>query len=284
MSSSQLLVFFDEFPNIDPEVLADRINACDAGEPDVCTVEKMDEMHGVPSEQAAAMGLKAKDLRIGTLAISLGDFKIAVLIHSCPAPNHCIDAAVLADEVKQRLREHQAFALLTLLGGEGYGAMERIVALYKTAFGLLDQGAIGVGCEESLLAYPREFLLNLESLGSEDRGALWTALREQGEPRQLFVRCLVTQVRGERWVMTAGHGLLDLPDLACRISNEAEFRDATKWFSDILDYLLEKGPVIEPGHTMGYDEKVAIEFSAPGAGQDWMKRENGVLILAREEV
>ena len=71
------------------------------------------------------------------------------------------------------------------------------------------------------------------------------------------------------------------PILACRVNNEAQIKEAIKWFSAIYEYLFENGPIIEPGHTIGTGEQAYIQFSAPTEEEEWLQRENGVLILDR---
>ena len=158
------------------------------------------------------MGLRTKKLRLATYQVTLGQFNIALLIHSCPAPNHCIDAALLDAETKDQLRQHQAFALLTLVGGEDYIPMERLIFLTRPRSPFSIRGGSAWDARKVFWLFHALFSRRWSNSGVEEKGALWASWREKGQPKELFVRALVTAVKGEPWAMTAGHAMLDLPD------------------------------------------------------------------------
>src|SRR5262245_45582715 len=102
----QMVVYFDEFPDIDPEKLQDFINSCDPSEESDCEVSLVDDM-------------PRGEVRLGGIAIELGEFVMGILTHGVPSPEIAtIEHSRLSDKLKQKLKGHGAFALLTNTGGE----------------------------------------------------------------------------------------------------------------------------------------------------------------------
>jgi len=56
-------------------------------------------------------------------------------------------------------------------------------------------------------------------------------------------------------------GYCGLPDLAWEYTNARDADEVLGMFQNCFRYMMEKGPVIEPGHTIGYDENVAFRFA-----------------------
>jgi hypothetical protein len=79
-----------------------------------------------------------------------------------------------------------------------------------------------------------------------------------------------------------GRVVYGLPDFAYRVSDNADFKDMRGSFQMVLRYMLEKGPIIKPGHTIGVDERAAIRFLALTPEEEWLADDNDVLIFQRE--
>lgn len=270
----QMEVYFDEFPEIDAEALAAFVNGCDPDESDVCEIDFVkDEIHG--------------ELRIAALGAVLGEFQMAILIHSVPSPGRdWLHDAHMPDDVRQRLYGHRCFALLTNVGGEHYAPIENHVFLLKVAIGLCRQGGYGAGNPHTCRAFPAELLLQMveqEPL-TEDAATLWSSLRSEGEPYQLLVDITGFEREERRYLLTRGFALCGLPDLISEVGSDQEIEEISDLFANSFGYMVANGPVLHAGDTMGYDENVAFHFSEAPAWLDLPWPTGTVLMVTRERV
>jgi Domain of unknown function (DUF4261) len=270
----QMEVYFDEFPEIDVEALAAFVNQCDPDETDVCEIDFVkDETLG--------------EVRISASGAILGEFQMAILIHSVPSPGRdWLHDAHMPDEVRERMLGHRCFALLTNVGGEGYAPIENHLFLLKVAIGLCKQGGFGAGNPHTGRAFPSDLLLQMveEEPLAEDAATLWSRLRSEGEPYQLLVDITGFEHEGKVHLLTRGYALCGLPDMICEVGSDEEIEEISDLFANSFGYMVANGPVLHAGDTVGFDENVAFRFDdAP----DWLDLPwptGTVLKVTREKV
>lgn len=280
----QMDVYFAEFPRIDAGLLEKFVNECDPEEQDRCTVSKV-----AKKDQEEA--------QLASFAVTMGDFSLAILIHGVPSPaGWVIEESRLPQEAKERLAGHKAFALLTNFGGGEYAPYESLIFLYKIAMGLCRQGALGVGCPHNGLCLPAPLLLGLLEAGEEsvleeneedepeegEAHSLWKSIREDGEPRQLFAEFGAVNTEGAQWVATRGFAHCGFPDFIYRLEPDEDPAEIVNFYENAFSYLMTNGPVIEAGHTMGYDEEAAYRFSEPPADLKLPFETYGLLLVTKE--
>jgi hypothetical protein len=262
----QLEVYFAEFPEIDPHRLARFINECDPDEPDACTIEIATDPERVRG------GTECDDLRIHGLTATMGEFSMAIALHGVPSPAiWVIEESGLPTASREELGRHKAFALLGNVGGKQYAPYENMIFLYKMALGLCQQGALGLGNPWTGMCFPKELLLGLlaahsepASEGDEPR-TLWKTVREEGQPFELFAQIGSAQAGGRHWLLTRGFAHCGFPDFLYAPEAGEDLEEITEFFQNAFSYLMLRGPVIAPGHTMGYDENLSFRFDTPPA-------------------
>jgi len=279
MPSDQFLVFFNEYRQIDSAALAKFVRETDPDETEELELQTLEEQIRPAGKESRELGLGDEPLRMSGLLITLGEFSVSVLVHNVAAPVQlCIEESHLKPQLKERLAAHQAFALLTLTGGEQYRPMERVVLLAKIALGLCEQGAIGIGFPEGMTAIDAETFRRMASLMKEQGGSLWKSLREQAAPSILYSNKLLYEDEDRTWVVTFGYNILRLPDLAGVLSEGMTVEDMSGVLDDVLDFLLEKGPVLQTGQVISARQR-PFAISEPPEGHELLKRELGMLVL-----
>lgn len=276
---SQIVIYFPSEPQIDYVKLCDFLNSCDPAEKDKFVLEADKPPFG------ANPALAGQDVRLSGAVLSLNLYKFMILGHSVPDPDRdVLELPRVPAPMREALKKHTGFVLVSLFGGEEYGPVERIVVLMKVAIGMFAQGGIGISIPAFRMAYTAEFIQMLaQAPGKLVPGAtLWKVMREDGEPIDLLSSIAVTEKDGVKWMHSLGHVVYGLPDFAYRVSDNADFKEMRGTFQMVLRYLLEKGPVIAAGHTMGVDERAAIRFAAPTTEEQWLAGENDLLIINRE--
>jgi len=230
--------------------IANFINACEPEEPDKCEITPI---HEETSEDGPILS--------GFMA-TLGEITAPVIIHNAPTPAmDIIETTQMKPEVKEQLMAHKSFALLNAMGGENYRPVEKTILLWKLAAAMCQQGAIGVANIYTEFVLPAEVVSNLASVQVlKDSPNLWDALRKQGEPFWMLARIVRTESMGKPFLATCGYAFCGFPDLVWECTDEKDMRSVAEVFENGFHYMMENGPVISAGHTMGYDKNVAFRF------------------------
>jgi hypothetical protein len=269
----QMDVYFERFPQLDVEQLARFIDGCEPEAGETCEVRRVGE--DKENEQG---------LRVGAFAAFQGSLSVAALVHSVPSPaGLVIEHGGVPEKTRAELRAHRSWALLTLVGGDDRPPVERTLFLYKVAAGLCLQGGIGVGNLHTGIVLPGGVLRELfEKPLPDPEHTRWGILRQYGEPAELLVRFVGVELQGRRHLATRGFAYCGLPDLVWEYTNQADAADVAKMFRNCFTYMMEKGPVIKAGHTIGYDEKAAFRFAAPPEGLELPHPSDQVLLVKKE--
>jgi hypothetical protein len=271
----QMDVYFDSYPALDLEALARFVDGCEPDAFEPCEAREV----GDPKQPENAEGL-----RVGAFMVSQGSMYMAALVHSVPSPAaDMIRHSGLSPEARDSLLAHSSFVLLTQLGGEELPPVERLLFLYKVAAGLSQQGAIGVGNLFTGRVLPGGLLRDLfEEPLPDPELTRWEILRTHGEPAELLVQLGPVELQGRRYLATCGYGHCGLPDLLWEYTNPQEAEEVAQMFRNCFTYMMQNGPVIQAGHTMGYDENVAFRFGKCPEGVELPYSTLGVLLVSKE--
>ncbi|MBI1831175.1 MAG: DUF4261 domain-containing protein [Planctomycetes bacterium] len=266
----QTEVYFATFPELDYTALARFVDACEPGQAEPC------EIHEVGDDEE-----EDSSIRVDAFAAFVGGMTIGTLIHSFPTKGiELIRRASMAPALRDEILKHEAYALLTLVGGDDLPAIDRTLFMYKMAAGMCMQGAVGIGNIHTGRVLPGGAI---REIFGKPRGDLstWELMRDFGEPPQLLMSVEQLEINGRRFLATCGLGYCGLPDLAWEYTNARDSEAVLEMFQNCFRYMMENGPVIGPGHTVGYDENVAFRFDRLPKGMTLPYPVESVLVMTK---
>jgi hypothetical protein len=263
----QLLVLFNAFPHIDSQRLSRYIHSLEP-QAQLCEVGRLQIAQNQDGEQVA----------IGVA--SLGDAQVAIIVHEWPLPgdiaSYAIGPSSWSRETKARLSKHTCYALCTYLGEAE--PIERVIALYKVALALIDQGAVGIASHQTWSCCPADVAMELL-----DTPQAWERLRREGRPAELLVGFARVWVEGELWFISRGHYLFGLPELAFKARSYGEAQDLRMVFNKTFSYLFNHGPPVQAGQAgegiLPIERSACLRFSTPSPQQRFLEAPHGTLIL-----
>ena len=267
----QLLVLFNAFPEIDARRLARVVLSL---EPQLQAYDIVGfEIAHHQSGKRVAMGLA-----------SLGTEQVAIAMHEWPVPQDLAHFTVgsfsRARGTKASLARHRCYALCTYVGEAR--PIERYVALYKVALGLLEQGAVGIANHQTWSAYPAEAVREVLA-----QPGAWERLRTHGSPAELLVGLVRVWVDGELWVVTRGHYLFRLPELATKARGYAEAQELRTVFNKTFSYLFKDGLTGQARQKLEgilpARGSAGLRFSTPSREQRFLQAPHGILIMHSRE-
>lgn len=189
-------------------------------------------------------------------------------VESCVAPSH------YPQELKARVRAHQAHILLYYVGHDA-SPLEHYVALAAVAGALTKLGGLVVLNESSQTSFP------LAALAPDPGdGDLIELLRTL--PLCIlycgFVKHEVEGVPGV-WMRTYGCPLLGLPDFAAHSAGHHEGQRYFELFENVLGYLRQSGARLAAGHTMQVGENEHLRARAPSSQEAFLQGSGELLVL-----
>jgi len=191
----QTEVYFVAFPELDYAALAKFVDACEPGCMDPCEIHEV----GDDEEDEAA---KDSSIKVDAFAAYVGSMTIGGLVHGFPSKGiEIIRQAGMTPALREEILSHQAYALLTLVGGDDLHPIECTLFMYKIAAGLCMQGAVGIGNIHTGRVLPAGVLR--EIFGKPHDVSPWELLR-QGEPPQLLMSVERLNLSGGRYLATCG--------------------------------------------------------------------------------
>lgn len=250
-------VFYSTFAPIDCAKLAEAINRLEPEAP-----ERWEVTPGELKDDGGA-------LNIQTLTLHCGKQSAGLLHHSVPSPaTDLLRTTCLGTREVEKLEAHRAFTMIMLMAPDEVDGLERIISLWKIGMALCEQGGIGVHLMHNGLAWPAELLTalikQLQAMGAEDDLGAWGFLRKHAMPHQLLFNIGLAQGSdGKNYAISRGFAAVGMPDLMQEVGARPDMDQISQFFMNYFDYCMDHGAVIEPGHTMGSDARVAARFSAP---------------------
>ncbi len=186
--------------------------------------------------------IQSADKILGNLRFDGHHIKIAGL--SAPLPPEVIDRTINVSlwqaQIKAGMRGHQS-QLSLVYGGGSPDPIERMLALYQAAHAFKDENLLGVVNEPAWTAHPTADFLTIEKIRGYQQEIpfiLWFG----------YVRVFVDKQR--YWLVTKGHHLFDVPDLACFNNSLEEEEGAINNFVNLFCYLYEKDVRVTAGDTL----------------------------------
>jgi hypothetical protein len=245
----------------------------------------------LPTDEALAQGLTLSDPNLDPQSIQLtrtmdnpdrflgelsfGDHLIRIAGLPNPLPQDIIDHTVHVSpwqpQIRAAMRQHRSHLSL-IYGGADPGPVSQMTALYRAAAALRDENLLGIVNENAWTAHPPADFLDPDHLNS---------YKDQF-PFILWVGYVKFYLDRERyWLVTKGHHIFDVPDLASLVTDSAEEENVINRFTEIFYYIYENDVAVVAGDSLelaSSGEKLAL--GEVTEHPDWLMGPSGTLVIA----
>ena len=176
--------------------------------------------------------------------ITFGDHQVQFAGQPIPLPAPIVDRTIHVSpwqpQIKAAMRQHQ-FHLSLVYIGQHPDPVEKMTALYQVIHGFHNEDLLGIVNEQAWTAHPPADFLSPERLASyqnEIPFILWVG----------YVKVYADPVR--YWLVTKGHHLFDVPDLAAMVNSAEQEREIIERLIAIFYYLYDNDVEVVAGGTL----------------------------------
>jgi hypothetical protein len=232
--------------------------------------------NNTPTQPPAHIDWKQKDAHrlIGKAAWAGHEIHIAGL--PIPLPREMVDQTVMVSpwqgQIKAAMRQHQAHISLVYLRGSA-NPIEKMVALYTLACAFANEDLLGIINANAWTAHPPADFLSPHNIANYRHHIpynLWFG----------YVR-FFTDAPGY-WLVTKGHHIFDVPDLAYRVQPDENPDAAIQVFINIFHYLLEQDVFVTAGDTFEISSTgEKFLFTEVTELEDMLMGPSGTLVLQK---
>jgi hypothetical protein len=213
----------------------------------------------------AASGIKRGDG--GVFSFDIGDEFLALALMPAPYPANDLEGPIATSWMWpshppiENVKRHRSHLLVTMTGGAADPVRRRLIITAITALAAKQPGVMAVyRPEATLVHYPPLFVSMAEEIDSPEAPPLYLwvdlrAFRNQDGTTGLFTTGL----------SALGHMEIEI------LSIDMEPGELREWLLNIMYYLLENGPVLKHGETIGMtaEQQIRIQhcpssFGHPG--------------------
>lgn len=240
-------------------------------------------LHSSLRKATFEIGLTTDDAGAQLGVAAWGSHAVKVVVFNAPMPpaavEECVAPSHYDQERKAQARAHQAHALL-YYGGQERDVLEQYLALEAVAASLQENAVC---------------VLNPNAHTSLPAPAL------QGDTRKidffeflraiplLYLPCGFVKYNLPDGVFMRTHGahVFGIPDLGSAVESHQQGSELFDTFNDVMNYMREKGPVLEAGHTMQVGENLHMKLRAPTPDDPFFDDEGALLIaefISQDEV
>lgn len=216
--------------------------------------------------KASIAGNKVTDMKHEgeMFSFTVGDEFFALSVMPAPYPASDIDGPIEttwmwpAKPPVAEVKQHRSHLLITMMGGAEDPVRRRLTMTAVTALAAKQSGVMAVFWPEAtLVIFPPVFIEMAESIDSPEAPPLYLwidlrAFRNEDGTTGLFTTGL----------SALGHMEIEIPSIDM---DPGELRE---WLLNIMYYLLENGPVLKHGETIGMtaEQKIRIRHCASSFG------------------
>jgi len=200
----------------------------------------------------------------GVFSFDVGDEFLALAVMPAPYPAGDIEGPIATswmwppDPPIENVKRHRSHLLITMTGGSADPVRRRLILTAVTALAAKQPGVMAVYWPEAtLVLFPPVFVGMAEKVNSPDAPPLYLwvdlrAFRNQDGTTGLFTTGLAP----------LGHMEIEIPSI------DMDVGELREWMLNIMYYLLEKGPVLKHGQTIGMtaEQKVRIRHGESSFG------------------
>jgi hypothetical protein len=206
--------------------------------------------------------------------INFGQHTIQIAGLSNPLPNEVLDRTVHVSpwqpQIKAAMRQHRSHLTLVYAGSHP-DPVEKMLSLYQLAFALENENLLGIVNEPAWTAHPpADFLTpsHLATYRKELPFILWVGyVKFYLDPNQY-------------WLVTKGHQIFDVPDLAILVTDPANEEDAINRLTNIFYYIYEEDANVVAGDTLELTgESEQLQFAEVDESLTWLIGPSGMLAV-----
>lgn len=240
MSLQMSMVLFEEKPKLSLKELQQALSA---------------NWADVPPGSEESEAEEALSFRVGTADVVIGLMPAPIPWSDLEGP--CA-TSILWPNAAATIREHTHHAIVTVSGE--FSPVELSTLLTKVTAALMTSSseALGVFWTNALMIVPKDLFFDFS-----------TKVLPMGPPIPIWVDCRVgwSEDKVTSTGFTTGLESLGLMELEAQCATESPSELRSR-FEAIAGYLLENGPVIGDGHTIGESdkEKIRVTYSPSGFG------------------
>jgi hypothetical protein len=192
----------------------------------------------------------------GVFSFDVGDELLALALMPVPYPAADLEGPIATSWMWppqppiENVKRHRSHLLITMTGGTADPVRRRLILTAVTALAAKQPGVMAVYWgEATLVIYPPVFVNMAEKINSPQAPPLYLwvdlrALRNDDGTTGLFTTGL----------SPLGHMEIEIPRI------EMEPGDLREWLLNIMYYLLENGPVLKDGQTIGMSAEQQIRI------------------------
>lgn len=211
---------------------------------------------------------------IGQIRFKDHDIRVGAL--PTPLPKAIIDRTIHVSmwqpQIKATLRQHLSHLSLVYVG-QNPDPVQRMIALYGTARGFENENLLGIVNEGSWTAHPRADFLSPEKIAGyrdEIPFVLWVG----------YVKFFVD--KQSYWLITKGHHIFDVPDLAYFMQPGDDPDEIMKHFINIFYYIYEEDAEVTPGDTLAISgTNEFMKFSEVKEYEEILMGPSGTLVIEK---
>jgi hypothetical protein len=200
----------------------------------------------------------------GVFSFNVGDEFLAMALMPAPYPATDLEGPIATSWMWPReppihnVKQHRSHLLITMTGGAADPVRRRLILTAVTALAAKQPGVMAVYWPEAaLVLFPPVFVNMAEKINSPEAPPLYLwvdlrAFRNEDGTTALFTTGLAP----------LGHMEIEIPRI------DMEPGELREWLLNILYYLLEKGPVLKDGETIGMsaEQQIRIRHCASSFG------------------
>ena len=226
------------------------------------------------SDPSVNWRINTGDKCLGDLHFDQHYVQVAGLANPLPQPviDRTINISLWQAQIKAGMRRHQAHLSL-VYRGKAPDPVERMIALYQVAHSLNNENLLGVVNEPAWTAHPTADFLSIEKIEQyreEIPFILWFG----------YVRIFVDKQR--YWLVTKGHHLFDVPDLAYFVESAVEEETVINHFINLFYYLYDQDVFVTAGDTLEIGESgETMRFSEVTEYAETMLGPAGTLVVEK---
>jgi hypothetical protein len=229
-----------------------------------------------PALKEARLSSVAASKEASMWEVSWGVHQVQVVTFGMPMPAEpvaaCIQPAHYDQDTKARAYAHKAHSLL-FYRGQSADVAQQYVSLALVAGVLCDQDAVVVLNETARTSVPSSlFTGQYDQSFSELFGSMPPLFLFAG-----FVKYNLEGVAGV-WMRTHGLEVWGLQNLATHVESHAQGSQIFDIFSNVADYMIDKGPILCAGHTMQVGEDIYLKLRDPNAEEAFLGSKEDVMI------
>jgi hypothetical protein len=200
----------------------------------------------------------------GVFGFDVGDEFVALALMPAPYPATDLEGPLATSWMWppkppiENVKQHRSHLLITMTGGSANPVRRRLILTAVSALAAKQPGVMAVFWPEAtLVVFPPVFINMAETINSPEAPPLYLwvdlrAFRNKDGTTGLFTTGLAP----------LGHMEIEIPSI------DMEVGELREWLLNIMYYLLEKGPVLKHGETIGMsaEQQIRIRFCASSFG------------------